>query len=403
MNSTPAAKAVPEGAKPNPTPFESVALLLQGGGALGAYQAGVYEALAERAIEPTWIAGISIGAINSAIIAGNEPAARVARLRDFWEMATSGTQAWPGLPTALHDGFGRSLVNQLAAGAVMASGVPGFFTPRLLPPFWAPTGTPPAISWYDTKALRPTLERLIDFDRINDNRTMRFSVGAVNVRTGNFAYFDNATDRIGPEHIMASGALPPAFPPVEVEGDYYWDGGLVSNTPLDWVLSARSELDTLIFQVDLWSADGPLPIDLPGVAVRMKEIQYSSRTRAATDAFRERQKLRAAFQELLRHMPPELANTPEAKLLADASDPAVYNIVQLVYRSPTYEGESKDYEFSRQTMEDHWRAGYRDASTTLAQPDVLTLPTEPSGVAVYDFLHPRHGQNAPAATRKDGL
>ena len=402
VNKTPPAKAAPEGAKPNATPFESVALLLQGGGALGAYQAGVYEALAEREIEPTWIAGISIGAINSAIIAGNPPADRVAKLRDFWEMASAGAQVWHSLPKALHDGMARSFVNQLAAGVVLTNGVPGFFAPRLPPPPWQPAGTPGAISWYDTTPLRPTLERLIDFDRINDNHKMRFSIGAVNVRTGNFAYFDNATDQIRPEHIMASGALPPAFPPVEIEGEYYWDGGMISNTPLDWVLSARSELDTLIFQVDLWSADGPLPMDLPGVAVRMKEIQYSSRTRSATDTFRQRQKLRATFQALLKQMPPELAATPEARLLADASDPAVYNIVQLIYRSPTYEGESKDYEFSRQTMEDHWRAGYRDASKTLAHPEVLTLPSEPSGVAVYDFLHPRHEAKPSAASEKDG-
>jgi NTE family protein len=177
----------------------------------------------------------------------------------------------------------------------------------------------------------------VDFDRIN-TRTMRFSVGAVNVRTANFAYFDNATDVIRPEHIMASGALPPAFPPVEIDGEYYWDGGLVSNTPLDWVLSAHSDLDTLIFQVDLWSASGALPRDMAGVGVRMKEVQYSSRTRAATDEFRDRQKLRAAFQKLRAQLPPELAATDEAKLLADASDPAVYNIVQLIYHSPTYEG-----------------------------------------------------------------
>lgn len=385
---------------------KKVGLVLQGGGALGSYQAGVYEALAEREIEPTWIAGISIGAINSAIIAGNAPADRVAKLRQFWEMASSGAQAWPGLPKLLHDGIARSLVNQLAAGVVLANGVPGFFSPRLPPPPLQVAGTPGAISWYDTSALKPTLEQLVDFDRINrppeGKAAMRFSIGAVNVRTGNFAYFDNATDHIRPEHIMASGALPPAFPPVEIAGEYYWDGGMVSNTPLDWVLSARSELDTLIFQVDLWSAEGPLPMDLPGVAVRMKEVQYSSRTRAATDEFRERQKLRAAFQELLKHMPPELAARPEARLLADASDPAVYNIVQLIYRSPTYEGESKDYEFSRQTMEDHWRAGYQDACKTLAHPEVLTLPTEPSGVAVYDFLHPRQPQHAAAKPEKDG-
>jgi NTE family protein len=361
-------------------------LVLQGGGALGAYQAGVYEALAERGIEPTWLSGISIGAINSAIIAGNPPAERVAKLRAFWEMVSAQTVAWPGLWNDFWSaGPVRSLANQFAASGAAMSGVAGFFTPRFPPPPWQANGTPAATSWYDTAELRATLTRLVDFDRINAG-DIRFSVGAVNVRTGNFAYFDNAKDKIRVQHVMASGALPPAFPAVEVEGEFYWDGGLVSNTPLDWVLSARSDLDTLVVQIDLWSARGALPRDLSEVAVRMKEIQYSSRTRAATDEFRRAQRLRSALSELLARLPPELAATPEARQLAKDCDPAVYNIVQLVYRSPTYEGQSKDFEFSRQTMEDHWRAGYRDAAKTLSHPEVLRLPTGPSRVHVFDFL-----------------
>jgi NTE family protein len=382
----PAAKAQPEPAKPNGTPFESVALLLQGGGALGAYQAGVYQALQEAGIEPTWIAGISIGAINSAIIAGNPPERRVEKLRAFWELASAPSDF--GITDFLLGRLGndtlRGWINQASAGEILVNGVKGFFTPRMPPPYLMPAATPGATSWYDTSALRGTLERLVDFDRINARRT-RFSVGAVNVKSGNFAYFDNSTCTIGPQHIMASGALPPAFEAVEVDGEFYWDGGLVSNTPLDWVLSARSELDTLIFQVDLWSARGEPPRDLTEVAVRMKEVQFSSRTRAATDAFRKVQKLRATFNALLAQMPPELAATPEARLLAEASDPAVYNIVQLIYRSPTYEGQSKDYEFSRRTMEEHWAAGLADARKTLAHPEVLILPPAAHSVEVYDF------------------
>ncbi|QJU57648.1 patatin-like phospholipase family protein [Sphingomonas sp. AP4-R1] len=369
------------------TPFESVALLLQGGGALGAYQAGVYEALAEDGIEPSWIAGISIGAVNSAIIAGNPPEERVAKLRAFWELVSTSTISWSDLlPDFLRDGPARGIVNQLAAAGVMAKGVNGFFTPRMPPPFARSDGADGATSWYGTSDLKTTLERLVDFDRINHPGTMRFSVGAVDVETANFAYFDNATDTIIPEHIMASGALPPAFGPVEIEGKYYWDGGLVSNTPLSWVLSAQSKLDTLIFQVDLWSAAGALPIDLAGVATRIKEVQYSSRTRLATQEFAAKQKLRAAYRELMKDMPPELAATPAAKLLAEASDPAVYNIVQLIYKSPSYEKQSKDYEFSRWTMEDHWRIGYENARETLSHPEVLTPPPELPGLAVYDFI-----------------
>jgi NTE family protein len=392
----PAATAAPEKARPCATPFDSIALLLQGGGALGAYQAGVYERLLEEGIEPTWVAGISIGAINCALIAGNAVENRVARLREFWELVT---------PT---DGFGigdfwnqfavtddtRAWINQWQAGMVMSAGVPGFFRPRLPPP-WLP-GVKGVPSYYDTAPLRATLERLVDFDRINAGQ-MRFSVGAVNVRNGNFTYFDNASQTIRPEHVMASGALPPAFAAVEIDGEHYWDGGLVSNTPLDWVLSSHSGLDTLVWQVDLWSADGALPADLAAVAVRMKEVQFSSRTRAATDNFRNMEKLRAAFNELLVQMPPELANSPQAKLLAQASDQAVYTIVQLVYHSPTYEAQSKDYEFSRRTMRDHWKAGYQDAATTLSHKEILTLPALEQSPAIFDFLSRRH----PAAVASD--
>ena len=392
-----AAVATAEHERPCATPFGSIALLLQGGGALGAYQAGVYERLLQANVEPTWVAGISIGAINSAIIAGNPREHRVQRLRDFWEQVSSSDQLsesnlWNRL---MMSDAARAWVNQLQAGAVMTSGVAGFFEPRVLAPYlpWA-TGGPP--SFYDTTPLRATLEKLVDFDLIN-RRQMRLSVGAVNVRTGNFAYFDNETDTIRPEHIMASGALPPGFDAVEVDGEFYWDGGLVSNTPLDWVLSARSGLDTLVWQIDLWQATGELPRDLAGVAVRMKEVQFSSRTRAATDNFRKLEKLRTAYNELMALMPASLAATPQARLLAEASDPAVYNIVQLVYRSATYEGQSKDYEFSRRTMVEHWQAGYDDAGQTLSHPEVLALPTHADSPAIYDFLTARRHQAAVAA------
>ena len=384
------APAKAEVAKPGSTPFQSIALLLQGGGALGSYQAGVYERLLEAGVEPTWIAGISIGAINSAIIAGNARHDRVARLREFWEMVTtqgdhSWSRYWTGLP--MPDGT-RAWVNQFSANQVLTQGVPGFFTPRVPPPYlpWASAG---ATSFYDTSALRTTLEKLVDFDRINA-KEIRLSVGSVNVRTGNFAYFDNAEQSLRVEHIMASGALPPGFEAVEIDGEHYWDGGLVSNTPLDWVLSARSDLDTLVLQVDLWSAAGVLPRDLTEVAVRIKEVQFSSRTRSATDSFRKVEQLRTAINALLAQLPPKLAALPEAQLLAKETDRSLFNIVQLIYRSPNYEGQSKDYEFSRRTMEDHWRAGYEDAASTLTHPEILCLPDADKNPAVYDFLTPKH-------------
>ena len=366
-------------------PFEQVALLLQGGGALGSYQAGVYQALHEAGIEPDWVAGISIGAINSAIIAGNPPAHRIDRLRAFWETVSAAPFGVPdplGLDSA--GDLAREWVNQFRALGILFGGAPQFFTPRPLPPFLAPRGSTEALSYYDTAPLRATLERLVDFDLLGRGPT-RLSVGAVNVRSGNFVYFDSATHRIGPEHVIASGSLPPGFPATEIEGEHYWDGGLVSNTPLQWVLDAKPRCDTLAFQVDLWSARGDLPRDLVESETRQKEIRYSSRTRSGTDQFRRGQKLRRAFARVWRDLPEELRALPEAQLLAAEADDKVYNIVQLIYRSRKYEGVAKDFEFSRRTMEEHWQAGYHDAVRTLRHPEVLQRPESLDGVFTFDL------------------
>ena len=235
-------------------PFERIALLLQGGGALGSYQAGVYQALAEADLHPDWVAGISIGAINSALIAGNPPDKRVERLREFWEAISMSPFGIPDVKSfELKDEFAHGLVNQVRSLCALLGGAPDFFKPRVPPPFLYPNGSPEALSYYDVAPLKATLERLVDFDLINAG-VMRFSVGAVNVRTGNFVYFDNTTHQITAKHVMASGSLPPGFPPTEIEGEHYWDGGLVSNTPLQWVLDSRPGKDTLAFQIDLWSA-----------------------------------------------------------------------------------------------------------------------------------------------------
>jgi NTE family protein len=369
-------------------PFECVALLLQGGGALGAYQGGVYEALAESKIHPDWIAGISIGAINGAIIAGNPPHSRVDRLREFWTQVTS-SAAWDWSNNPFVD-FSRSdstrnLLNQISANLAASFGSAGFFSARPLMPWLQPGGTLEATSFYDTKSLRSTLERLVDFDRINAGMT-RFSAGAVNVRTGNFAYFDSTTHTIKPEHIMASGALPPGFPAVEIEGEQYWDGGLVSNTPLQWVIESNPRRqDTLAFQVDLWSARGQPPRNMAEVATRQKEIQFSSRTRASTDQFKNVHRVQRALDALLRRLPAGLEGNDDLELLKSVASDKVYNIVQLIYRAQNYEGPSKDYEFSRLSMQDHWRAGYHDALRTLRNPEVLTRPTSLDGVFTFDL------------------
>lgn len=368
-------------------PFDCIALLLQGGGALGAYQAGVYQALAEADIHPDWVAGISIGAINAAIIAGNPPEARVDRLRDFWNEVTSkGPWHWPGasLLDSVQGDEARNFLNQISAGFALACGATGFFSARPTLPWLQAGGKIEATSFYDTRALKSTLERLVDFDRLNAGMT-RFSAGAVNVRTGNFVYFDNSTHTIKPEHVMASGALPPGFAAVEIDGEHYWDGGLVSNTPLQWVLEGSAPQDMLAFQVDLWNARGQVPRNIAEVATRHKEIQFSSRTRANTDQFKHVQRLRHALAALLKRLPEDLNQHEDVKLLSTAASHSTYNIVQLIYRASSHEGPSKDYEFSRPSMQDHWRAGYHDALRTLRHPEVLVRPTTPDGVFTFDL------------------
>jgi NTE family protein len=364
-------------------PFENVALVLQGGGALGAYQAGVYEALAEAGIHPDWIAGVSIGAINAAIIAGNPPNSRVDRLHEFWTHVTA-DRLWSWLGDPAGGDAARNIFNHMSASWAFASGAKGFFTARPLVPWLEQTGTIEATSFYDTRDLKRTLERLVDFDRLNAGTT-RFSAGAVNVRTGNFVYFDTTTHKIAPEHVMASGALPPGLPAIEIEGEHYWDGGLVSNTPLQWVVDSEPRCDTLAFQVDLWSARGEFPRNMLEVITREKEIRYSSRTRAGTDQFKHIQRLRRAVAGMLEKLPEDLKNGPEAKLLSTAAAHKVYNIVHLIYRARNYEGHSKDYEFSRLSMEEHWRAGYHDARRTLRHPEVLRRPVNHAGVFTFDL------------------
>jgi NTE family protein len=369
-------------------PFECVALLLQGGGALGAYQGGVYEALAEANIHPDWIAGISIGAINGAIIAGNPPHSRVDRLREFWTQVTS-SAPWDWLGNPFGD-FARSddtrnVLNQMSANFAVASGATGFFSARAMMPWFQPNGTLGATSFYDTSDLKHTLERLVDFDRLNAGMT-RFSAGAVNVRTGNFVYFDTSTHKIAPEHVMASGALPPGFPAVEIDGEQYWDGGLVSNTPLQWVIeSDPRRQDTLAFQVDLWSSQGALPRNLAEVATRHKEIQFSSRTRASTGQFKNVHRVQRALDALLRRLPADFEENDDLKILKSVASDKIYNIIHLIYRAQNYEGHSKDHEFSRLSMQDHWRAGYHDAVRTLRHPEVLARPKSLDGVFTFDL------------------
>lgn len=375
---------------PHPAPARTPAeaqrvLVLQGGGALGSYQAGAYQALCHHDFEPEWIAGISIGAINAAIIAGNPREKRVGRLKEFWEMVSSPV---PWNPLGKGD-RARSLFNETSAALIATFGVPGFFTPRVPPaPLW-PAGSPQSQSYYDTAPLKQTLERLVDFDRINDGKT-RLSVGAVGVASGNFKYFDNYEmkklgKKIGPEHIMASGALPPGFPSIEIEGEHFWDGGIASNTPLDYVLDEETSRDLLIFQVDLFSARGELPVSLLEAAEREKDIRFSSRTRMNTDKNKQVHNTRKALRELMGRLPDYLRNDPSVEILCKAAKENTVTVVHLIYRSKVYESSSKDYDFSRVGMVEHWGSGERDVHLSMRHKDWLQRPQAGETMVTYDL------------------
>ena len=396
-------------------PFDTIALVLQGGGALGAYQAGVMQGLDAAGIQPDWVAGISIGAINAAIIAGNEPAVRVARLRDFWTTVTQPAlwpDAMPWMDAKIEPmtDWRREIWNSLSAWRALTEGQRGFFTPRPAATWLAPPQAATA-SFYDTAPLKATLERLVDFDRINAGVT-RLTVSAVNVETGNFEAFDNQhgrwRKRIRAEHVMASGALPPGFPavgieepgPLEASRDsgaprpvhYYWDGGLVSNTPLSQVLDDHPRRDTLAFQIDLWSARGDVPTTVIDAQERVKDIQFSSRTRTITNTQAQEQHQRRLLRELLELIPPEQRDKSAAcRAAMQQATARCVSVIQLIYQDKEWDGLSKDYEFGSVTMNDHWKSGLADINATLEHPHWLERPEGDDPFVTHDIhRHRRH-------------
>jgi len=358
---------------------EQNALVLQGGGALGAYQAGAYEALAGSHHEPDWIAGISIGAINAAIIAGNPAGSRIEKLHAFWEHASSALTCDPWFDTPEF----RNAFTEFAAASVMAWGVPGFFSPRMPVAAFMPYGSTGAQSYYDTSPLKDTLGELVDFDYLN-SKGPRLSVGAVDVETGNFVYFDSKHTPIAPEHIMASGALPPGFPGIVIDGREYWDGGLVSNTPLQYVMENCGTEPLCIFQIDLFSARGARPGNLVEVSQRDKDIRYSSRTRLTTDRFRQMYEIGAAAGRLRDRLPEELKNDPDLQSLISAGPQCPVSLMHLIHRKEDFEGQSKDYEFSRISMKQHWAAGKKDTARSLDHTAWKNRKRDDAGLQVFD-------------------
>jgi NTE family protein len=367
-----------------PEACHRIALVLQGGGALGAYQAGVYQALHEAGMEPDWVCGVSIGAINSAIIAGNPPEKRLERLQTFWDRITA-RKVWHYTPDGDIYRKARNLTSSFMTSTL---GQPGFFKPHEVNPWLSPAGAKTATSYYDTTPLRETLLELVDFDRINA-RHMHFAVGAVNVLTGNFLYFDNKKEVIEPEHVMASGALPPALPMVRIGTDHFWDGGIVSNTPLQHLLDQEDGQNSLVFQVDLFSARGQLPRDIHEVTSRHKDIVYSSRTRHNTDVYKKMNNLKASLYKALLKVPEGELSNEERIMREKLTHLSGITILQLIYQQKAYEGDSKDFDFSATSMREHWMSGLEDTRRTLLRRDWLAMPAEGMGIVVHDVHRER--------------
>jgi NTE family protein len=367
-----------------PDACHRIALVLQGGGALGAYQAGVYQALHEAGMEPDWVCGVSIGAINSAIIAGNPPEKRLERLQTFWDRITA-RKVWHYTPDGDIYRKARNLTSSFMTSTL---GQPGFFKPHEVNPWLSPAGAKTATSYYDTTPLRETLLELVDFDLIN-SRPIHFAVGAVNVLTGNFLYFDNKKEVIEPEHVMASGALPPALPMVRIGTDHFWDGGIVSNTPLQHLLDQEDGQNSLVFQVDLFSARGQLPRDIHEVTSRHKDIVYSSRTRHNTDIYRRMNNLKASLYKALLKVPETELSNEEREMRDKLVHLSGITILQLIYQQKAYEGDSKDYDFSATSMREHWMSGLEDTRRTLKRREWLAMPPEGMGIVVHDVHRER--------------
>lgn len=355
-------------------------LVLQGGGALGSYQAGVFEGMVEAGVDPDWVTGVSIGAINAALIVGNPVGRRVERLHEFWDRVSS---AAPVVPPPAFDPL-RGTFNRLSAAGAATFGVPGLFSPRVPPPVFAPDGTPGALSLYDLAPLEATLNELVDFELINQKK-VRLSLGTVNVRTGNSLYFDNRDTRIRPEHVMASGALPPGFPPVRIDGEYYWDGGLVSNTPLWYVLDDSPRMNALIVQVDLFSARGDMPRNIDEVLERAKDIQYSSKTRFNTTRVTGMDALNAALHRVLAGLPKRVKSSPDVQSVMEFCKPPHITIAHLINRRLPDSATWKDYEFSRATMNQLWAAGLEDVRRGVANRRQLRAESVGEGIRVVDL------------------
>jgi len=350
------------------TPLESVnairkdkgqvVVVLQGGGALGAYQGGVYQALHENGIEPDWIVGTSIGAINASIIAGNRPGDRLARLQDFWKRVERAS-FWGSFPA-----WGGS-ADALVSWMTLTSGISGFFEPHTRAFLGAHVHLgPDHAGYYSTSPLRETLNELVNFDLLNQG-CPRLTVGAAHVRTAMMHYFDSRDMALTPSHILASGALPPAFPAVRIDGELYWDGGILSNTPAERIFDDNPRRNGLIFAVHLWNPTGPEPETIWEVLNRHKDIQYSSRISNHIVRQRDAHRLRHVISELLKYVPEDKRQNPDVRELAAYSCRTRMHVVRLLAPRLDNESHIKDIDFSPAGIRARWDAGYGDTMVAL--------------------------------------
>ncbi|CAG9163534.1 patatin-like phospholipase family protein [Cupriavidus pinatubonensis] len=364
-----------------------VVLVLQGGGALGAYQVGVYQALHETGLEPEWVIGTSIGAINGAIIAGNPPVQRLSRLKQFWDSVSYRAAALGS------SGF-RQLEDWLRVVNITTRGIPSFFTPS--PDAWWP-GVHAAVglaraAFYSTSPLRATLAAVVDFEYLNARQT-RLTVGTVSVRSGRMRYFTNRDAPLSVDHVMASAAFPPGFPSVSIEGEPYWDGGIYSNTPLEAILDDRPRHSSLIFAVQLWPASGPEPDSIWQVMSRLRDIQYSSRAESHLERQRQIHRLRHVIRELGKHIPAGEREQAAVQELLGWGCGTTMHVVEL--DAPQLDGNDmhRDIDFSTCGIERRWLAGYEDTRRVLERAP-WREPLDPiEGIAVHRLF----GATSPAA------
>ena len=370
-----------------------VVLVLQGGGAMGAYQAGVFQALYEHELSPDWIVGTSIGAINAAIVAGNPRATRLQRLRQFWDGVSQPDRVDL---RALSDVQRRASIQLQTLGTVWR-GIPGFFTPRPFNPFAAGLAVAPdAASFYDTAPLAATLNALVDFDYLNSEGGPRLTVNALKVTSGTLRRFDNRDMDLHADHIRASGALPPGFPPVRIDGDLYWDGGLYSNTPLETVLDDTANVDTLCFMVDLWSADGDEPATLDEVQTRQKDVTYASRSQRHIADYLATHAMRKKLRELYRALPEEARSKEQAAELEALGCGSTLHIVRLPYSGRDWHMASKDINFSRGSTQWRWDQGYQDALRAIEAAGWLSHISDGAPLVLHE-LPPRLQTGSQAA------